>query len=135
MVQFLESGSDIHTQVFNQMVPGNYRIYIECGDETGDVVQGEAVFRVIHDSSSPQIARIFQTGNKMTIITTEDAVCKYSIDVDKQCGFNFDADDVESAGGGSEHKFSVTGGKKYYVKCKDDFGNVPSGCSVIVRAV
>ena len=95
-------------------------------------MQGETIFNIIRDSSSPQIARVFQIGKTLTIITTEDADCRYSTNLKKKCNFNFESG--SGGGGGAEHAIGVIRGKKYYIKCKDDFGNMPSGCSVIVQA-
>jgi len=122
---------NIHEQVFNQMTPGSKRIYIECSDETGGSVRDETRFRVVYDSSSPQVARIFQRGTTMTIITTEPADCVYSTYADLECGFNFN--NGNSAGGGIEHIISVARGRKYYIKCKDEYDNEPSSCSIIAR--
>tara|TARA_Y100000310_G_scaffold288227_1_gene313691 strand:- start:383 stop:3592 length:3210 start_codon:yes stop_codon:yes gene_type:complete len=122
----------IHEQVLNQMTPGDKKIYIECSDETGDSVQGETEFRVVYDSSAPQVARVFQSGSSLTVITTEPVECVYSDDPGKVCGYSFS--DGESMGIGAEHSISVVAGKRYYIKCKDEHENVPSGCSIIVRA-
>ncbi|MAH43582.1 hypothetical protein CL614_07755, partial [archaeon] len=133
MVDFNDFDFDnIHEQEFTQMTSGNKRVYIECEDETGDKIRGETRFRVVYDSSAPQVARVFQRGRTMTIITNENADCKFSTDSVAKCRFNFDNGDA--MGGGTEHTFGVIKGRKYYIKCEDDFGRVPSGCSIIVRA-
>tara|TARA_Y100000310_G_scaffold288227_1_gene313693 strand:- start:4388 stop:5692 length:1305 start_codon:yes stop_codon:yes gene_type:complete len=133
MIDFNDFNFDtIHETVFNQMTAGSKRIYVECSDETGDTAMGETRFKVIYDSSSPQVARIFQSGGSLTIITTEPADCAYSTDTELKCGFSFS--DGNSAGSGEEHSISVSRGKRYYIKCQDEHGNAPSDCSVVVRA-
>jgi hypothetical protein len=109
---------------------GDHKIYVECKDETGDTARGTTEFRIIKDSSTPQIARIWQSGGSFNIITTENAECKYDT---AHCRFNWTTG--QSAGTGKEHSFGVTRGETYYVKCEDEFGNVPSGCSIEARAL
>ena len=87
-------------------------------------------FRIIRDSSTPQVARVWQDGGKLHVVTTEIAECRYSTD---SCRFNWD--DGELAGSGMEHIISVIRGDTYYIKCEDEFGNLPSGCSIAVRAL
>ncbi len=109
---------------------GKHKIYVECVDETGDVAQGTTEFRIIKDTSTPQVARIWQSGGKLYVITTEDAECKYET---TSCRFAWD--DGQIAGSGKEHSFSIVRGKTYYIKCEDEFGHAPSGCSITARAL
>jgi len=129
MIEMFETGTEkIHIQPLN-LPAGENKIYVRCQDETGDSVQGETIFRITHDTSVPQIARIWQTGGTLHITTTEDAECAYNL---KSCSYNWDK--AESAGDGKEHTISVIKGKTYYIRCKDAFGNSPAGCSVEVQA-
>ena len=129
MIRMFESGGIAHGQPLNRPT-GLQKIYIECEDETGDFVRGETVFRIIRDSSTPQVARVWQDGGKLHIVTTEVADCRYSTG---SCMFNWDEGLL--AGNGEEHIISVTRGDTYYIKCEDEFGNLPSGCSITVRAL
>jgi len=130
MIEMFETGEDkLHNQLLNRPA-GTHKIYVECKDETGDSVRGVTNFRIIRDSSTPQVARVWQDGGKLHIVTTEIADCRYSTD---GCRFNWG--DGELVGKGEEHIFSVLRGDTYYVKCEDEFGNVPSGCSITVRAL
>jgi len=125
MIEMFETGEGkTHSQMLNRPV-GDNKIYIECSDETGDSVQGLTEFKIIKDTSTPQIARVWQTNNKLYIVTTEIAECRYSTET---CRFNWA--DAEMAGTGSEHIISAVRGKTYYVKCEDNFGNLPAGCSI-----
>ena len=127
MILFFNTYSELHEQEFN-LVSGEYEIYIECSDEVGDVVRDVVNFRVIHDSASPQIARIWREGKILKIITDEDSECSYSCE---SCNFDFDSG--IKIGKGKEHSISIIKGKTYYIKCKDEFGNIPSFCSAIVK--
>lgn len=126
MITFLHTGERGHTQDFNLPL-GTQKIYIECEDETGDTARGEANFRVIQDTSAPKIARIFRQGSTIKVITTEEADCRYSTE---RCNFQFsDGIDMNS---GIEHSISSKGGEVYYVKCKDEWENAPSSCSITI---
>ncbi|MCH7850327.1 MAG: hypothetical protein IH845_01660 [Nanoarchaeota archaeon] len=132
MVPLFETGtSRTHIQTGLSRPVGNYHIYVECLDVlSGDTVQGETEFKITKDTTSPQIARIFQDENVLTVVTNEDAICKY---MTTSCRYNFE--DGIDIGSFRTHTITVTRGDSYYIKCKDEFENVPSSCSIIVRAV
>ena len=109
---------------------GSHKLYVECKDETGDSARATSEFRIIKDTSTPQIARIWQAGGSLHITTTEIAECKYET---TNCNFNWTTG--LSAGTGEAHSFSVVRGENYYIKCEDEFGNTPSGCSVEIKAL
>ncbi|MCR4284545.1 MAG: hypothetical protein NUV97_00690 [archaeon] len=130
MIPFFETGaSRTHTQS-QTLLAETHHYYIKCGDETGDFDTGETEFRIIQDTSTPQIARVWQVGGTIHFVTTETAECKYST---TGCGFNWN--EGESAGSGTAHTISTAHGETYSIKCRDEFGNVPSGCSMQVRAI
>ena len=93
-------------------------------------MRGDERFRITYDSSSPQVARIYQQGGNIKVITTESAECAYST---TSCSFRFS--EGENAGDGEMHTINAVRGNSYYIKCKDEFGNTPSGCSMIARAL
>jgi len=110
---------------------GDKKIYVECRDETGDKTQGQTTFKIIQDTSTPQIARVWQEGGTLHFITTEIADCRYTTE---NCRFKWD--NASNADQGINHEISgVLRGNTYYIKCKDEFGNVPSDCSIKVKAL
>ncbi|MCK5321459.1 hypothetical protein KAJ38_02680 [Candidatus Pacearchaeota archaeon] len=130
MIEMFETGEGrIHIQQLNRP-SGTNKIYIECLDEAGDSAQRSTEFRIIHDTSTPQIARVWQTDSTLYIVTTEDAECVYST-TDCNYGWN----DGVLIGNGKSHTISTITGKIYYIKCKDNFENIPSGCSISVQAI
>ncbi|MBT6690146.1 hypothetical protein HOB04_02115 [archaeon] len=130
MIEMFETGeSRTHVQSLNRPA-GSNEIFVECRDETGDFDRGLTEFEIVRDSSTPIVARVWQAGSRLHFITTEDAECKYSMET---CRFSWG--DGEDAGSGEEHSIGVINGNAYYIKCKDDFGNVPDGCSIEVVAV
>jgi len=130
MIEMFETGNDdVHSQILNRAT-GRNEIFVECYDETGDFVRSSAEFRIVQDSSSPVVARVWQNGGRLHFVTSKDSECRYS---NERCSFAWE--EGEMAGSGEEHSFGVVRGKGYYIKCKDDFGNMPSGCSVEVRVL
>jgi hypothetical protein len=130
MIKMFETGeSTVHIQSLNRPA-GRQKLYIKCNDETWDYAQGMTEFEIIKDTSSPQVARAWQSGGKIYFITVEDSECRYST---SNC--NFAWDNAEFAGSGKQHTIDSTKGETYYIKCKDDFGNVPTGCSIEVQSL
>ncbi len=118
---------NIHEYQLNYMLAGTHKILIECDDETGGKINGSVEFEIIHDEGAPEIARIYQQGGSLIIITDEDAECRYSTESD-----DFIFEKGGSMGKGLKHSISASKGKTYYVKCADEFGNV-YGRGIAVR--
>ncbi|MFA5061134.1 MAG: hypothetical protein WC494_02375 [Candidatus Pacearchaeota archaeon] len=124
MIEMFETGSRTHKQVIN-IPSGLSTIYVECEDETGDFARSETTFEAIFDGSSPQITRLWQEGEKVYFTTSEEAQCSYS---NKNCAFlwnNKTETQIEET-----HSIKIIKGQTYYIRCKDEFGNLPSGCSI-----
>lgn len=130
MIDFFETGQDRkHIQPLN-LAAKRHKIYVKCTDETGDFDQKETEFRITKDSSNPQVARVWQEGSTIYLITNEISECKYS---EKNCRFNWE--EAESMGSSKEHTFTSKKGQTYYIKCKDEFGNTPSDCSIQIKGI
>lgn len=110
--------------------PGNYNLYIECFDETGDRARNMTSFEVIQDLSNPLISRVSQMGGNINFETTETATCRYSTN---SCNFAWGEADI--TGTGTTHSINSKRGQTYYIRCEDGFGNKASGCSISVEAV
>jgi hypothetical protein len=127
----LSEGEELHTHKKTLSLEADmYELYIECSDETGDSDRNIIRFRVIHDTSTPKIARVWQNGNKLNVVTTEDAECRYTTE---SCRYNWE--DGTTISGFESHIIDVLRGSTYYIKCQDEFGNTPTACSITVRAV
>jgi hypothetical protein len=126
----LSEGEELHTHKKTLSLEADmYELYIECSDETGDSDRNIIRFRVIHDTSTPKVARVWQEFDELNVVTNEFADCRYSTD---SCRFKWD--NGTSMGELRTHTIKVVKGKTYYVKCSDEYGNIPSGCSVRVTA-
>ena len=53
--------------------------------------------------------------------------------IDGKCNFDFEDEDVFMMDGNELVHTSSFGDGVYSIKCKDEFGNRPGGCSVEVR--
>jgi hypothetical protein len=135
MILFFRTGlgDDVHEQEFSLLSGKRYRVYIKCEDETGDWAEDKTQFKISYDFSPPQIARIFIQDGQLKIITNENADCRYSTDKDKKC--NFDFNDAGQMGVLKEHSVSIKFGKTYYIKCEDEHGRIPSGCSKVIKPI
>ncbi|MFH1451857.1 MAG: glycine zipper family protein [archaeon] len=133
MIPMFETGADrIHTQPALNLQAGEWNVYVECKDETGDFVRGETNFEIIYDEAPPLISRIWQDAGEIFIFTVEESECRYS---ENSCSFSFDDGIKMDLEIGFEHVIEAVMGREYFVKCKDGFGNVPSGCSARVIGI
>jgi len=127
--RFFSNSGSYSEQVFNQMVRGNYKFYINCEDSAGNTIANSTEFKLQLDTNPPIITRAYNSGG-LKITTNEDAICTYS---NKNC--NFKLENGTSMGGlGKQHSADWNVNFAYYIKCKDAFGNIGGGCSKIIEA-
>jgi Zn-finger nucleic acid-binding protein len=117
---------------------GRINVSVQCVDEAGNVARDSALFDLKIDTTPPKVTRIYLDRGQLNIITDENSQCNYLTEsndtgrMTDMCRFDFENG---SSMTGSETKHSVLfdNKKTYYIKCKDDTGNVPGGCSMIAR--
>ncbi len=130
MAPFFETGlGNIHNQPSLNLFAKKHEIFIECKDETGDTEQQTSTFEIIKDESDAKITRIWQEEGEIIFLTEESAECKFS---EETCNFNWENGTL--TGTGRTHTIDAIRGRTYRIKCLDDFGNKPRGCSTIIRA-
>lgn len=125
---------NIHSQELG-LGEGNYTYFISCRDLGGNTAQGNASFSVIVDNSPPTVVRVYkdESSNALKIITDETAECVYS---NFGCDYIFDnGTAMNTAEDGKEHDVQWNSALDFYIKCKDDFGNMPpeGECSIVAR--
>ncbi|MEM2933059.1 MAG: hypothetical protein QW622_02535, partial [Candidatus Pacearchaeota archaeon] len=130
MVPFFRTGDTQHTQQFNAFIPGEKTIYVKCRDIAGNEANTTVTFKVSRDITPPTVTRVYNKDSSLYIETNEDATCKYT-HVD--CNFEFEDGD-SMIGSEKEHTIPWKIGKKYYIKCMDNYGNRPDKCSIVVSA-
>jgi len=130
MAKMFETGSNKHEQR-QDLIEGEYTYYFECVDLGGNRDSAKTTFRVDVDNDEPKVTRIFKIGDKLRINTNENSTCTYSL---KDCNFDLDEGLKMPPANSTEHEV-VAEDQKYYVKCRDEYGNEPlsNECSIIIR--
>ena len=108
-----------------------YTYYIRCFDMAGNPATKTVTFEVETDVEAPSVVRVYHEGGDLKLMTSEAASCVY---YDKSCNYNFDNGvTMTSDAEGIIHSTAWDTDNNFYVKCKDEYGNHPSGCNIIVR--
>lgn len=140
-IKFKDTGTHLHKQS-QDLVQGTYTYYYKCVDLGGNLAETSTTFEIFIDTTPPIVARVLNDGNRLKIITDEDAICRYANDPNVQCNFDlslgegnpmrYPQQDVEN-----EHLAEWKPDNNYYIKCQDINGKQPNPteCSIIVRAV
>jgi hypothetical protein len=113
---------------------GNYTYYFRCFDAGGNSVQANTTFEVYIDREMPIVTRTYkEQPDALKVVTSEDATCVYS---KTSCNYEFkdgQAMIYASANIKNEHFAKWEADTIYYVKCKDEYENMPSpnDCSIV----
>ena len=94
-------------------------------------------FNIFIDRIVPRVTRVYKDSEGLKIVTNEDAECAYSL---TSCNFNINEGlklVYLTVNNKMNHFVEWQSGSKYYIKCRDVFGNEPSpnACSIIVNTV
>ncbi len=119
------------------LAEGDYNISIKCSDAGGNSDKGNIEFSLEKDRDAPIVARAYYDVNNLKVITNEPAECVYTLQQNIGCAYEFKDGTAMSEIGELTHYTSWQAGKKYFIKCKDAFGNrplLPNQCSIIVKA-
>ncbi len=132
MIEFFKTDASEHEQILN-LFAGNYTYYVLCRDLAGNIDKNYTKFRAEVDNKAPWIIRVYQDAGMLKIITDEESECRYSI---KSCNFDFSSATEMPFSMTTEHTAEWRTDITYYIKCKDEFGNMPapSECSMQVNA-
>lgn len=135
-VKMFDTGGYEHSQELG-LGNGNYRYYVQCIDSGGNSAKAETSFTVFVDKQAPKVTRVYKDLEALKIVTNEDAECVYSI---QSCNYVF-AEGLpliySNPSIKDSHYIEWESNKIYYIKCRDDKGNEPSGnvCSVVVNPI
>jgi hypothetical protein len=131
-MQFAEEEGNRHRNVFTSMPAGQQSIPIMCTDLAGNVAYSQSNFTVEIDSRAPIVTRVYNS-NGLVVVTNENSVCSYANSIGEgMCDFT-NRNTTQLSGNGLVHTTGLDRGLVYYVKCTDQFGNTPDGCSVVVQ--
>ncbi len=126
---------EVNTQTI-WLPEGEYTLPISCNDIAGDTDTDSISFKLVKDKDAPIVARAYYDVNNLKVITNEPAECVYTIQQNIACAYDFDDGIAMSEIGDFIHYTPWKANKKYYIKCKDAFGNqpLPGQCSILVKA-
>ena len=116
MVYFFKTNETLHEQPL--ILPmAEYKYYVACRDAAGNQVNTNTTFRVTADTTAPKLMYIFTEGT-LYIETDEDCSCESG---DKN--FRFGEGNKMTGDNSKVHETSLSY-DKFYVKCKDIYGNL-----------
>ena len=137
---FYNNGNTDFVQTNTQKIalsPGAYNISVKCNDAGGNVDTGYITFTLEQDNDAPNVVRAYKDANYLRLVTDETATCVYNTKSNIGCNYIFDDGTPLDNVVGITHYVAWEANTKYYVKCKDEFGNRPAmqnECSLIVQA-
>jgi len=127
-VNFFETGQISHLQTL-KIPTGDYTYYVQCVDSAQNIATGHTSFSVQVDTTPPRMARVYHQGSTLEVLTNEQAQCSYST---KSCNFIFEQGTPMDQIALDENSLESSPNVKYYIKCKDNFGN--TGCIGAISA-
>ena len=126
------SWTNTHRQVFSALYSGEYNFPVRCEDLAANVAEKTAKFKIKLDKDAPKVTRVYEQAGQLAVITNENSECFYSMSESEQCSFDI-TNSTSMSGKELVHSSELKNGDKYYIKCKDDLGNYPGSCSIIVK--
>jgi hypothetical protein len=133
-IKMFETGTNKHKQ--RQDLPtGSYSYYFKCTDLGGNTDYATITFSVYVDQQAPEVIRIYNYEDKLTIRTDENSDCSYSLNDELGCNFKIDEGVNMPYAKTTEHATEWQVGKTFYIKCRDESGNepLPTECSARIK--
>jgi len=135
-IQFYSGGNFDYATEADQnlhLTEGIHTYYIKCEDQAANFAYGNITFTIDVDKDSPQVVRIYKEQNKLKLITDEEAQCVYTT---THCDYPYEEGTEMTTLERKNHYINWNSDSTIFVKCMDEFGNIPfyqSQCSTIVR--
>lgn len=134
---FSETGEGInsHRHILSSMVQGEYEVNVNCIDRVGNTAHDKTSFTLELDKQIPEVARVYNEGGSLMVVTNEPADCAYVNDQKTGCSFSFLNETITFMDGADSeyHTTAWNTNATYYIRCKDIWENQQSGCSIIVK--
>jgi hypothetical protein len=124
LVNLIETNDTVHTQEFQSLMKGDYKIEFICQDIAGNQANQTTNFKVQIDNQGPRIIRIYYESG-LKVITSEPAECRY----DFTRKFIFENATSMYTKNELEH-FGEWELKNYYIQCQDEYENKGSKLKV-----
>ena len=131
-VEFFNTNSYKHSSDL-YLAEGDYEYIIKCVDLGGNEDTWQVNFTTESDSDSPEVIRAYRAENFLKVVTDEDAECVYDT---QSCSYLFE-DGIPMTDEEKEHFTTWNTETKFYIKCRDGYGNepAPDECSVIIKPI
>jgi len=115
------------------MEKGSYKYFLQCFDVAGNIAETMINFSVEVDKSPPIVVRIYKEDDYLKLITDEPGKCVYF--PNGGCTYLFDEGTLMTSLEEKEYYAEWNIKNDLYIKCKDEYGNMPSPdeCSIIAR--
>ena len=115
------------------MEKGNYKYFLQCFDIAGNMAETMINFSVDVDKSPPIVVRVYKEDDYLKLITDEPGKCVYF--PNGGCTYLFDEGTLMTSLEEKEYYAEWNIKNDLYIKCKDDYGNMPGPdeCSIIAR--
>ena len=120
-IEFVDTGSYIHTQEFEYLSAGQHTYYVWCEDTAGNDATQEITFTLLRDEDAPELERIYVDGTRLYIQLNEDAECEYSIE--GPFSFGVEGNSQMESSDGETHFCNLEQNEVYNIVCQDDWEN------------
>jgi hypothetical protein len=132
--RMFETGTNKHKQR-QDLITGSYTYYFKCVDLGGNTDYDKVSFKVYVDQQAPEVVRIYNFEDKLTIRTNENSDCSYQTNDQTACNFKIEEGINMPYSKSTEHATEWLVGKTYYIKCVDESGNepMPTECSAKIK--
>jgi len=114
------------------LTEGDYEYFIKCYDLGGNLDNKTINFTVETDRQEPLVVRAYRDGTYLRIITNEPAECVYDT---TDCSYSFEEGIDMKVIDEVNHFTEWNTEKDFYIKCWDEYGNLPDECSIIGDSV
>jgi hypothetical protein len=132
-IDFFNTYSTTHEQVFGGFTAGDKIINVKCKDLVGNDAYNVSAFNVSIDTLPATVTRVYNSNNNLVAVTNEPATCSFVKGefVDYRCNF---VNSTAMSGTDLLHSTALDNSAGYYIKCADRFGNqVNNSCNVVVK--
>lgn len=115
------------------MENGTYKYFLQCFDIAGNIAETMINFGVEVDKSPPIVVRVYKEDDYLKLITDELGKCVYF--PNGGCTYLFDEGTLMTSLEEKEYYAEWNIKNDLYIKCKDEYGNMPGPdeCSIIAR--
>ncbi len=109
---------------------GKHKYYVKCVDAGGNLAEEKIEFDLEIDTNAPDVARVYEEQGNLKLITIRKSECAYSFN---NCDFEFSEGTQMPYANSTIHIAEWNEDKIYYIKCRDEYKNEDSDCSIIVK--